>query len=191
MHSPFFRYLLYKLGSRTKTYIHSFINMSNNPKDKPIKVPRFHEKEGFYTTKSRSYNMSKIKGKNTKPELMLRKALWREGIRFRIHVKDLPGKPDIALKKYKLAIFVDGEFWHGKDWEQGKNAPKSNKEFWVAKIERNMQLDRIYRENLEEKGYVVFRFWTGDIRRNLSECVKQILLYIETAREIIIPPNDQ
>lgn len=88
--------------------------MANHPAgEEPIKVPRFGEATGFYTTKQRSYNMSQIKGKNSKPELMLRKALWAKNLRFRLHDKTLPGKPDIVIKKYRLPIFIDGEFWHG------------------------------------------------------------------------------
>ena len=86
-------------------------------KQKPIIVPKFNEDNGFYTTPERSKMMSGIRGKNTKPEILLRKALLALGYRYRINVKKLPGKPDIALGKFKLAIFVDGEFWHGHDWE--------------------------------------------------------------------------
>lgn len=155
--------------------------------DEPIKVPRFHESGGFYTTKQRSKTMAKIKGKNTKPEILLRKALWASNLRFRIHVKDLPGKPDLAIKKYKLAVFVDGEFWHGKDWAVRKHQIKSNRNFWIPKIERNMQVDRINRMRLEEMGYVVMRFWDKEVKENTKAIVDQILLYLETAKEINIP----
>jgi len=102
--------------------------MANHPAgEEPIKVPRFGEATGFYTTKQRSYNMSQIKGKNSKPELMLRKALWAKNLRFRLHDKTLPGKPDIVIKKYRLAIFIDGEFWHGYNWEKIIHPIKSNK----------------------------------------------------------------
>ena len=106
-----------------------------------IIVPRFEEAAGFYTTKQRSYNMSRIKSKNSKPEMILRKALWAKNIRFRLHDKSLPGRPDIVIKKYKLAIFVDGEFWHGFDWKTNRERIKSNRLFWIPKIERNMQKD--------------------------------------------------
>jgi DNA mismatch endonuclease (patch repair protein) len=153
----------------------------------PIKVPRFEEAAGFYTTKQRSYNMSRVKGKNSKPELTLRRALWAKNLRFRLHDKALPGKPDIVIKKYKLAIFVDGEFWHGYNWEKNKHQIKSNKAFWIPKIERNMQKDRINHEKLREMGYTVFRFWSDEVKRNLPRVVNQIMLYVETAREIKIP----
>ena len=97
--------------------------------------------------------MAKIKGKNTKAEVTLRKALWAKGIRFRIHVKSIPGKPDIVINKYRLVVFVDGGFWHGYKWEQNKFKIKSNAVFWIAKIESNMQRDRINQRVLEEVGY--------------------------------------
>ena len=87
---------------------------------KKIKAPRFKKSEGFTTTKQRSETMSKIKGKNTKPELMLRRELWEKGYRYRINNRKLPGKPDISIQKYKLAVFIDGEFWHGYNWEEKK-----------------------------------------------------------------------
>ncbi|RZJ74868.1 MAG: very short patch repair endonuclease, partial [Flavobacterium sp.] len=115
-----------------------------------IKIPRFEEQSGFYTSKQRSKTMSKIRGKNSIPELMLRKALWAKNIRFRIHRKDLPGKPDLVIDKYRLAIFVDGDFWHGYQWAERK--PKSNLGFWVPKIERNMQRDRFVNRSLTDSG---------------------------------------
>jgi len=155
--------------------------------EEPIKVPRFEASAGFYTTKQRSYNMSRIKSKNTKAEIILRKALWAKNLRFRLHDKTLPGKPDIVFKKHKLVIFVDGEFWHGFDWEKNKNRLKNNQAYWVPKIERNVQKDRAHKELLRVKGYTVFRFWSKDIKKNLPEIVNQITLYIESAREIKIP----
>ncbi|MBY0425310.1 MAG: very short patch repair endonuclease, partial [Cytophagales bacterium] len=99
-----------------------------------IEVPRFCEANGFYTTKARSAIMSTIRAKNTKPEIRLRKALWSQGIRYRKTLKNLPGKPDIVIRKYRLVIFVDGEFWHGYDWENKKATIKSNRGFWIPKI---------------------------------------------------------
>lgn len=152
--------------------------------EEPIKVPRFEEKGGFYTTKQRSKIMSKIKGKNSKPELLLRKALWANNIRFRIHDKSLPGRPDIVIKKYKLAIFIDGEFWHGYNWDKVKPSLKSNKGFWVPKIERNMQKDRNDNEQLQEMGYTVFRFWSEEVVKHTHRVVNQVLLYLETVKEV-------
>lgn len=154
-----------------------------------IKVPRFKE-DGFYTTKQRSKTMAKIKGKNTEAEILLRRALWSKGIRFRIHVKHMPGKPDLVLNKYCLAIFVDGSFWHGFQWSKKKQQIKTNTKFWIPKIERNMQRDRINQAILEDMGYIVMRFWDHDIKKNLTKCLNQISLYIESANEILIPEKD-
>ncbi|WP_343534210.1 very short patch repair endonuclease [Pedobacter sp.] len=152
-----------------------------------IKVPRFEESAGFYTTKQRSKTMAKIKGSNSKPELMLRKALWKENIRYRIHRKDLPGRPDLVIEKYQLAIFIDGDFWHGYQWQQRK--PKTNLQFWVPKIERNMQRDRFVNYALQSLGYVVMRFWEHEIKQHLGASINQIKLYIEAAKKGRIPEN--
>lgn len=152
-----------------------------------IKVPRFEESAGFYTTKQRSKTMAKIRGSNSKPELMLRKALWKENIRYRIHRKNLPGRPDLVIEKYQLAIFIDGDFWHGYKWQQRK--PKTNQQFWIPKIERNMQRDRFVNQALQSLGYVVMRFWEHEIKRNLGASVNQIKLYIEAAKKGRIPEN--
>jgi len=151
----------------------------------PIKVPRFEESAGFYTTKQRSKTMSKIRGKNSQPEMLLRKALWNKNVRFRIHRKDLPGRPDLVIDKYLLALFVDGDFWHGHNWQLRK--PKTNTSFWIPKIERNMQRDRFVNEQLTEMGYTVMRFWEHEVKENLKACVNQVLLYIETAKVLKIP----
>lgn len=150
--------------------------------DNKIKVPRFNEESGFYTTKKRSKIMSKIRGKNTKPELLLRRALWAQGIRFRIDNKTLPGKPDISIKKYKLAIFIDGEFWHGYNWSERKKTIKTNREFWIPKIERNMQRDKEVLNQLNDLGFMVFRFWSKEITTDLQRCVTDILVYINTGK---------
>ena len=144
-----------------------------------IKVPRFNEESGFYTTKKRSKIMSKIGGKNTKPEMLFRKALWRKGVRYRVNNKKLPGKPDVSIKKYKLAVFIDGEFWHGFNWMERKETIQSNRGFWIPKIERNMQRDKEVNQQLIEMGYTVFRFWAKDIKTELDKCVNDILVYID------------
>ncbi|MBP0904767.1 very short patch repair endonuclease [Mariniflexile gromovii] len=145
-----------------------------------IKVPRFNEASGFYTTKKRSKIMSKIKGKNSKPELLFRKALWAKDIRYRINNKTLPGKPDISIKKHQLAIFIDGEFWHGYNWNERKETIKSNRGFWIPKIERNIQRDKEVNQQLTDMGYTVFRFWSKDIKTELHKCINDILVYINT-----------
>lgn len=152
--------------------------MAKEYDEKPIKVPRFKESAGFYTTKQRSRIMSKIKGKNTKPELMFRRGLFKLGIRYRIDYTGLPGKPDISNKSKKFVVFIDGEFWHGYNWEEKKKKIKANREFWIPKIERNMQRDKENIRKLEGMGYRVFRFWEHEIKKNLDECLSQVLVYV-------------
>ena len=118
-------------------------------------------------------------------ELLLRRALWAKNIRFRIHRKDLPGRPDIVIEKYKLAIFVDGDFWHGYDWEKRK--PKTNQLYWINKIERNIEKDKWVNNTLEDNGFTVMRFWEHEIRRNMHACVNQITLYLEAVRKKELP----
>ncbi|KQC01714.1 very short patch repair endonuclease [Pedobacter sp. Hv1] len=150
-----------------------------------IKVPRFEESAGFYTTKQRSKTMSKIRGKNSLPELLLRRALWAQHIRFRIHRKDLPGRPDLVIEKYKLVIFVDGDFWHGYNWHLRK--PKTNAAFWIPKIARNQQRDQFVNQQLQSMGFAVMRFWEHEVKENIAACVNQVALYLETARIGSIP----
>ncbi|WP_090292519.1 very short patch repair endonuclease [Flagellimonas zhangzhouensis] len=149
-----------------------------------IKVPRFNEESGFYTTPERSKIMGKIRGKNTKPELAFRKALWQEGYRYRIDYKKLIGKPDIALKKYKTVIFIDGEFWHGYNWVERKEKIKTNREFWIPKIERNIQRDEEVNLALDEMGYKVFRFWETEVKKNLHDCLEQVLDHLNEIKSV-------
>lgn len=137
-------------------------------------------KHGFETTEDRSKLMSRIRGTNTKPEIALRKALWALGVRYRLNVKKLPGKPDIVIGKHKLAIFVDGEFWHGYDWNAKKPKIKSNAEYWVKKIEGNMARDQNNNEKLRSKGFLVLRFWEQELRKDIDGCVRQILKAADT-----------
>lgn len=147
-----------------------------------IKVPRFNEASGFYTTKKRSKIMSKIRGKNTKPELLFRRALWKKNVRYRVDSKQLPGRPDLSIEKYKLAVFIDGEFWHGYNWNERKVKLKSNRNFWIPKIERNMQRDRQVNQKLEDLGFTVFRFWESEIKTNLKTCINDVMVYLQTGR---------
>lgn len=147
--------------------------------DKKIKVLRFNEESGFYTTKKRKKIMSKIKDKDTKPEVKFRKALWHLGYRYRKNYKKLIGKPDIVFNRYKTVIFIDGEFWHGYKWKEKKDKIKSNREFWIPKIERNMQRDQEVNEALQQKGYQIFRFWQKDIKENLNSCLEEVIKHLE------------
>lgn len=157
-------------------------SMPKNYTKERIKVPRFNEESGFYTTPERSKIMGKIRGKNTKPELAFRKALWQSGYRYRIDYKKLIGKPDIALKKYKTVIFIDGEFWHGYNWEERKQKIKTNRAFWIPKIERNIQRDEEVNAALEEMGYKVFRFWESDVKKNLDQCLDKVVTHLEKVK---------
>jgi len=121
----------------------------------------------------RSKIMSCIKSKNTKIELKLRKTLWKKGHRYRIH-KKLPGSPDIVLVNKRLAVFVDGDFWHGYQFE--KLRPKLKNDFWFKKITRNMQRDKEVNQKLKEMGWKVLRFWEHEINNDLSKCIKKIEL---------------
>lgn len=144
-----------------------------------IVVPRFNEANGFYTTKQRSELMGKIKSENTKPELKLKKALWKLGYRYRKNLKKLPGSPDIVYSKHKLVIFVDGEFWHGYKWPEKKMKIKTNREFWIPKIERNMQRDQQNNQLLIDTGWHVIRFWESELRKDFDGCVNKVISYLQ------------
>jgi DNA mismatch endonuclease (patch repair protein) len=123
--------------------------------------------------------MGKIKSQDTKPELKLKKALWNLGFRYRKNVKKLPGNPDIVFNKVKLAIFVDGEFWHGYKWEEKKNKIKTNRDFWIPKIDRNIQRDKKNNQMLTESGWYVMRFWEHEIKSDLEYCINKIINYLQ------------
>lgn len=121
-----------------------------------------------------SYNMQQVKNKDSKIEVLLRKELWSRGIRYRKNVTRIYGKPDIAFIGKKVAVFCDSEFWHGHNWEERKNDFKSHQEFWIPKIERNMERDREVNAKLLSEGWVVLRFWGKDIKKNTAQCADQI-----------------
>lgn len=121
-----------------------------------------------------SYNMQRVKSKDSKIELLLRKALWNNGFRYRKNVKNIFGHPDIAFIGKKVAIFIDSEFWHGYDWDNRKHDFKSHQEFWIPKIERNIARDNEVTAFLINNGWVVIRFWGREIKNNLQKCVCQI-----------------
>ena len=128
------------------------------------------------TKEQRKKNMQHIKEKDTKIEIILRKALWKKGYRYRKNYNKLLGKPDIVLPKYNIVIFCDGEFFHGKDWELLKNKLKksNNGEFWIKKISRNRERDDEINKRLSFEGWTVLRFWGEDIKKHTDECVKII-----------------
>ncbi|EEZ76306.1 DNA mismatch endonuclease Vsr [Neisseria lactamica ATCC 23970] len=126
------------------------------------------------TPEQRKKCMQSNKSKGTKPELVLAKAMWALGLRYRKNSGSIFGKPDFSFKKYKVAVFVDGEFWHGKDWEQRKVEIKGNREFWIAKIERNIRRDREVTGRLKVEGWTVLRFWSNDVVKNTTCCAEKV-----------------
>lgn len=128
------------------------------------------------TKEQRRKNMRNIKAKDTKIEIILRKALWKKGYRYRKNYNKLPGKPDIVFPKYKIAIFCDGEFFHGKDWNILKKKLKNsnNSEFWINKIDHNRKRDDEINKRLFFEGWTVIRFWGEEIKKHTDECVKVI-----------------
>ena len=123
--------------------------------------------------------MSAIKSKDTEPELILRRAIWKQGLRYRVNVKNLPGKPDIVFTKAKIAVFCDGDFWHGHNWairglgslEEELN---SYSPFWREKIVGNVERDKRHNETLEKDGWLVLRFWESEIRDDANMCAKRV-----------------
>ncbi|ATS10064.1 very short patch repair endonuclease [Porphyromonas gingivalis] len=133
----------------------------------------------IYSKSKRSSIMSKISGKDTKPEILVRKYLFSKGFRFRKNVKDLPGKPDIVLSKYKTIIFINGCFWHGHENCKKATLPATNAKFWTEKISSNIDRDKRQQRELQDKGYKVLIVWqcelTADFRETtLSELLKKI-----------------
>lgn len=117
-----------------------------------------------------SFNMKQVKNKDSVIEVMLRKELWSRGLRYQKNVTDIFGKPDLVFKGKKVAVFCDSEFWHGYNWEERKEDFKSNREFWIPKIERNMQRDIEVTKELQKQGWTVLRFWGKEIKKNVKEC---------------------
>ena len=118
--------------------------------------------------------MSRIRAKDTGIEMKLRRELWSRGLRYRKNAKQVTGKPDIAFIGKKVAVFCDSEFWHGFDWEHRREDIKTNRDFWIPKIERNMERDREVNEALERDGWTVLRFWGKEISKHTSECADRI-----------------
>lgn len=123
----------------------------------------------------RKKNMQAVKSTGSKIEVALAKSLFAKGYRYRKNDKTVFGKPDLTFKKYKIAIFVDSEFWHGKDWKKRRYDFKSNQEFWIKKIERNIQRDVEVNEKLQNDGWTVLRFWGKEIEKNVQKCINQVI----------------
>ena len=121
-----------------------------------------------------SKRMAKIKSKDSKIELMLRRRLHSLGYRYKIHYSDVPGKPDIAFTKQRLAIFIDSHFWHGYQFEKLKEKEFNNKDYWISKIKRNVDRDKIVNDKLRKEGWMVIRFWEHQLKENIDECINLI-----------------
>ena len=130
------------------------------------------------TQEQRHKTMSRIHGSNTKPEIILRKALWHKGIRYRKNYAKLPGKPDIAITRCKIAVFVDGDFWHARDMNNLNESIRTHRDYWIPKLRRNKDRDAEVNDMLTEQGWLVLRFWESDIEQNLNRCIKHICGFI-------------
>lgn len=118
--------------------------------------------------------MQAVKNKNSQLEISLGKALWAKGYRYCKNDKRIFGKPDFTFTKYRVAVFCDSEFWHGKDWEVRKLDHKTNQDFWLPKIERNIERDKEVNAELTRIGWIVLRFWGKYIIKNIDKCVNEI-----------------
>lgn len=123
-----------------------------------------------HTPEQRRKNMQAVKNKDSQIELLLRKELWSRGLRYRKNVNRIYGRPDIVFIGKKVAVFCDSEFWHGYNWEERKKDFKSHQEFWIPKIERNMERDAEVTAHLESEGWTVIRFWGNEIKKNTAQC---------------------
>lgn len=132
-----------------------------------------------HTPEQRRKNMQAVKCCDSAIEVLLRKELWQRGIHYRKNVKNICGKPDIAFKKKKIAVFCDSEFFHGYDWEHKKDEIKSNRDFWIPKIERNIERDKEVNTVLEADGWIVLRFWGKEIKRDVRACADKIVVALE------------
>lgn len=136
--------------------------------------------KSYNSNKKTRERMSKVHLKGGKAEVLLAHSLWNKGMRYRKNYKELPGSPDIALTKYKIAIFVDGEFWHGYDWEHKRNNLKRNREYWISKIEENMARDKRNDQLLTDRGWTVLHFWEKQVLKNTDYCIELIFFHIRS-----------
>jgi DNA mismatch endonuclease, patch repair protein len=141
---------------------------------RPRKAPKYDECRPASPAASRAKRRNRPKG--TAAELLLRQALWAEGLRYRLHAKELPGKPDIVFRRQRLAVFVDGDFWHGRNWLQRREKLEmgSNADYWIAKIGYNIERDANNRHLLENMGWTVQRFWETDVLARPEEAAAEV-----------------
>lgn len=129
-------------------------------------------------------NMRNVKSSGSQIEKGFGRELWRRGFRYRKNNRKVFGKPDFTFKKWRVAIFCDGDFWHGKDWEVRKHDHKTNEKFWHEKIERNIQRDLEVNKKLKDDGWYVIRFWGSDIKSDLISCVNKVERLINEVKEV-------
>lgn len=134
------------------------------------------------TPEQRRRNMQAIKSRDTKAEILLSKTLWRLGYRYRKNSKYIFGKPDLVFSRYRIIVFVDSEFFHGYNWIEKKGKIKANRDYWIPKIERNIQRDKEVNEFLTANGWTVLRFWSKEIQKNLEDVIAVIQQKIEEAK---------
>jgi DNA mismatch endonuclease (patch repair protein) len=127
--------------------------------------------------------MSKVRLKNGKAETILAKMIWHKGYRYRRNYKKLPGSPDISILRFRIAVFVDGEFWHGENWEERKAKLKHNREYWIEKIEENIARDKRDDAQLKELGWIPIHFWEKQVLKNTDECLNAILELINATNQ--------
>lgn len=136
-----------------------------------------------------SATMRQVRSCDTSPEKALRIALWTRGLRYRLYSKRLPGKPDIVFASPRVAVFVDGDFWHGNQWrrrglssleQQFEGSP--NASYWIPKIKRNMERDAEVNRRLEETGWSIIRFWESDLKADLASCVDKVVTMVRRNR---------
>lgn len=127
------------------------------------------------TTEQISYNMSRVRSSGSRIESVLGSALWAAGVRYRKQYRKIPGRPDFVVVSQKLAIFCDSAFWHGRNWPSASVAIKSNREFWIAKIEGNIRRDEAVNRQLADLGWRVIRFWDDEILKSTDICVALVL----------------
>lgn len=131
-----------------------------------------------------SKRMSHVKTKRNSAEVMIAKSLWHKGYRYRLNYKALPGSPDISLTKYRIAIFIDSEFWHGKDFEQRKAKLKNNKDYWIEKIQENIDRDLRNDKLLRQMDWYPIHFWSNDVIKYCNQCIDEIIYTIENRENI-------
>ena len=127
------------------------------------------------TAEQRRRNMQAIRGKDTSIELKLRQELWKRGVRYQKNSRKVYGHPDLVFIRKKVAVFCDSEFWHGYDWENRKGSIKTNSDYWIAKIERNIERDKEVNQILRHEGWTVIRFWGREIQKNVVSCADIIV----------------